>query len=193
MLNPEVVGVVPSTFADAGPDLRTTWIAKRMIVWLAAGATLLALGALVQVLENHSGGASPQNFFYADAGIEATAYGCIAASLFVGWGFSGRSGFIKDFSFPLMLAFLGAACVVVQWIMVLLDYVEQFSLRGSNPGAIKHLVDASALLQLLGWGAIAAALVLTLRVLLVRGKHESSLSEDMQLWHLGPIRAPRDV
>jgi hypothetical protein len=58
---------------------------------------------------------------------------------------------------------------------------------------IKHLVDASALLQLVGWGAVAAAIGLTLRIFLVRGKSVTPLAEDLQLWHLGPIRAPQDL
>ena len=164
-----------------------------MMVWIAFGAILLALGALVQVLGNHSGAGSPKIYYYADASIEAGAYGCITVGFFVAWSFSGRAKVVKDFSFPLMLAFLGTACVMVQWILVLLDYVVEFSLRASSAALIKHLVDASALLQMLGWGAVAAAIGLTLRVFLVRGKSVTPLAEDLQLWHLGPIRAPQDL
>ena len=174
-------------------DPRTTWIVKRMLVLIALGATLLALGALVQVLGNHFASGSPQPYYYADASIEAAAYGCIAAGLFVGWSLSGRSAVIRDYSFPLMLAFLGITCVVVQWILVLLDYVAEFSLRASNAGLIRHLVDASALVQLAGWGAVAIAIGWALRVFLIRGRRVTPLSGDLQLWHLGPIRAPQDL
>jgi hypothetical protein len=169
----------------------TRWILARVIFLLAAATALLATGAFVQVLVNHSGGTSPKNYYYADAVIEAVAYGFVAAAFFLGWVNSGRSTVFSRFSLPLMLAFLGAACITAQWFIVLLDYIEEFHFNAAYLQSIKHLIDASAVLQLCGWGAVAFALAVSLRTLIARPAHASeSAAPGVQIWHHGPTRVP---
>ena len=167
------------------------WILERVIVLLVAAAVFLALGALVQVLGNHSHGGSPSNYYYADAVVEALAYGLAAAAFFVAWAYAGRSSVLKAFSLPLMLAFLGAACITAQWTIVLLSYIEQFSFNPAYGPSIRHLVDVSALLQLIGWGSVAAALAVTLRIFVTTPAREpGAAASELQWWHHGPTRVP---
>jgi hypothetical protein len=172
-------------------EMPTRWILERVIFLLAAAAAFLAMGALAQVLVNHSTGASPKNYYYADAVIQAVAYGLVAAAFFVAWVNSGRSTVFARFSLPLMLAFLGAACITAQWIIVLLDYIEEFHFNAAYLQSIKHLIDASAFLQLFGWGAVAIALAVSLRTLIARppGTPDSAAA-GLQIWHHGPTRVP---
>jgi hypothetical protein len=173
------------------PAVPTRWILERVIALLGAAAAFLALGALTQVLANHSHAASPSSYYYADAVVEALAYGLAAAAFFVAWAYAGRSSVLKEFSLPLMLAFLGAACITAQWFIVLLDYIEEFSLNPAYGPSIRHLVDVSAVLQLIGWGAVAAALAVTLRIFITAPVREmGATSSGLQWWHHGPTRAP---
>jgi hypothetical protein len=173
------------------PEVPTRWVLERVIVLLVAAAALLAIGALAQVLGNHAHGASLKPYYYADAVIEAVAYACAAAAFFIGWLYSNRSSAFRTFSLPLMLAFLGAACITVQWTFVLLTYFEEFSFNPAYAQSIRNLVDASAMLQLLGWGAIAAALAVTLRIFMTGSSRTRAAADaDVQWWHHGPTRAP---
>lgn len=193
MLDNDVAQGVRTDEGDRAPRpaVTTRWILERVIVLLVAAAALLALGALVQVLLNHSHGGSPRYYYFADAAIEALAYGLAAAAFFFAWAYSGRARSVTDFSLPLMLAFLGAACIAVQWTMVLFTYIEEFSYNPGYTRSIGHLVDASAVLQLVGWGAVAAALAVTLHILVTPQTPalDASASE-LQWWHHGPTRAP---
>jgi Phage integrase family len=171
-------------------EMPTRWILERVIFLLATAAAFLALGAFAQVLLNHSSGASPKNYYYADAVLQAVAYGFVAAAFFIGWVNSGRSTVFTRFSLPLMLAFLGAACIAAQWIMVLLDYIEEFHFNAAYLQSIKHLIDASAVLQLCGWGAVACALAVSLHTLITKPAHApESTAPGLQFWHRGPTRA----
>ena len=156
---------------------------------LILSAGFLAIGAMVQVFGNHSNGSSPQNYYYADGAVETLAYGFAAAAFFLGWIYSGRSRALREFSLPLMLAFLGVVFITVQWVFVLFSYVEEFALRASQLQTIKHFIDTSAVLQLLGWGTVAAALAVSLRVLLARSRRDRPANpSELQWWHLGPTR-----
>jgi hypothetical protein len=167
----------------------TRWILERVIVLLVAAAAFLALGALAQVLGNHSHTASPSNYYYADAVVEALAYGLAAAAFFIAWAYAGRSSVLKEFSLPLMLAFLGAACITAQWTIVLLSYIEEFSLNPAYGPSIRHLIDVSAVLQLIGWGAVAAALAVTLRIFITTPAREPGAgTSELQWWHHGPTQ-----
>lgn len=168
------------------PGASTRWILERVIVLLAVAAAFLALGALAQVMANHSHAASPKNYYYADAVIQAVAYGLATAACFVGWAYAGRSSVLRAFSLPLMLAFLGAACITAQWTIVLLDYIEEFSFNAAYAQSIRHLVDASAMLQLVGWGAVAAALAVTLRIVITTSAR--ARPTEVQWWHHGPTQ-----
>lgn len=163
------------------PDLPTLWILRPSIVLLAVGATLIALAAIVQLLGNHSGTGSLKDYYYADATMEAVAYGCVTAGLFVSWIFSGRSRVTSDFSFAFMLAFVGAACVTTQWVCTFVVYVLDFTTHPGPSAAarateVKHLVDATALLQFAGWAAIAAAILLAFVVLVARTKRSLAVT-----------------
>jgi len=165
---------------DAGTraetDLPTLWILRPSLVLLGVGTMLLAAASVVQLFSNHSTLGSPKYYFYADATIEALAFGCLAAGLFVSWSFSGRSSVTRRFSFSLMLGFIGAACLTTQWICTFIAYVKEFATAASgqsdnaNAAQIKHLVDASGFLQFAGWSAVAGAIFMTLVVLTARSK-----------------------
>jgi hypothetical protein len=173
-----------------GPDLPALSILRPGIVLLAVAATLIALAAIVQYLGNHSGG-SLRGYYYADATIEALAYGCVTAGFFVSWILCARSRATRDFSFCFMLVFLGAACVTTQWICTLIVYVLDFSTPSgasiaTTAALVKHLVDAAALLQLAGWSIVAGAILLSFRVLVGRSKRSSVTSG----WPVGADHAP---
>jgi hypothetical protein len=164
-----------------GPQLPALSILRPGIVLLAVAATLIALAAIVQYLGNHSGGGSLRGYYYADATIEALAYGCVTAGFFVSWILCSRSRATRDFSFSFMLVFLGAACVTTQWICTLIVYVLDFSTPSgasvaTTAALVKHLVDAAALLQLAGWSIVAGAILLSFRVLVGRSKRSAALS-----------------
>lgn len=178
-----------TTVLTARTDKPTRRILQRSLALLVGAAIFFVLGALVQLLGNHSQSQSPQNYYYADAIIEGIAYWLAAAAFFLGWVSAGRSVFVKDFSLALMLAFLGATCIAVQWVFVLLDYVEEFAHRGLFQASIHHIVDASGILQFMGWGAIAASLAVTLYVI-ARGPMQpvASGGTGVQFWHRGPTQ-----
>lgn len=176
----EATQVAPGAFSDraatpARADLPTLSIIRPAIVLLGIAAVLLAAASVVQLFANHST-SSLRYYFFADATIEAMAYGCIAAGLFVSWSFSGRSQVTKDYSFAFMLGVIGAACLTTQWICTFCAYVKEFSTTTlgqsdiANAQQIKHLVDASAFLQFAGWGAIAGAIFMSLVVFTARAK-----------------------
>jgi hypothetical protein len=159
-------------------DLPTLWIVRPSILLLGVGATLVALSAILQYLGNHSGTGSPKDYYYADAAMYAVAYGCVATGFFVSWIFSGRSRVTRDFSFAFMLAFVGAACVATQWICTFIVYVLDFTTKlgpsyAARATEVKRLVDASAFLQIAGWGAIAGAIFLAFLVIAAKTRRSA--------------------
>ncbi len=173
----------------ARSDKPTRRILQRALALLVGAALFFVLGALVQLMGNHSHSLSPQNYYYADAVIEGVAYWLVAAAFFLCWVSAGRSVLLKDFSLALMLAFLGATCIAVQWVFVLLDYVEEFARHGLFQQSIHHIVDASGILQFMGWGAIAASLAVTLYVITSGATQPGALgATGVQFWHRGPTR-----
>jgi hypothetical protein len=193
MLDNQVAPGVRTDLTDHAKraEVSTPWVLGRVFVLLFAAAAFLALGALTQVLANHAHTRSIANYYYADAVVEAFAYGLAAAAFFVGWAYAGRARALREYSLPLMLAFLGAASVTAQWIIVLLNYIEQFSMNAAFAQSIRHLVDVSAVLQFVGWGAVAAALAVTFKTILATSSppRDAPLPE-LQWWHHGPTRLP---
>jgi hypothetical protein len=161
-------------------------ILRPTFVLLAVAAALIAIAGVVQLLSNHTGGASLRNYFYADATLQALAYGCVATGFFVSWTCSARSRVTREFSFSFMLAFVGAACIATQWVCTLIVYVLDYTTTtpqtyAQKAAEVRHLVDASALLQITGWAAFAGAILVSLFVLVARSKRSLPASPP-QMW-----------
>lgn len=177
-ITPPVLDIEAAAHRES--DLPTHVILRPAILLIATAAVLLAAASVVQLFANHST-SSLRLYFYADATIEALAYGCVAAGVFVSWTFCARSKATRDFSLAFMLGFIGAACLTTQWICTMIAYVKEFSTTSlgqsdlANATQIKHLVDASAFVQFAGWGAIAAAIFLCFCVIAARSKRPAPL------------------